>query len=171
MTQILTALSHPHLRPGMDWPPVPSEPAVRFNYPSTLTLEDMLDGPGQRAYTVILVSGREDGGKRATLAASMACTALSMELDTQMFLVGEGSYWAYDDHVRQARMEGFPALHELMDDFQDLGGQITVCSTCDKSLCGIASRDQAPVRRRPGVQVQGMAALMSRVMAGPVVTF
>lgn len=37
-------------------------------------------------YTVILASGPEDGGKRATLALAAACTAQAMDLDTIVFL-------------------------------------------------------------------------------------
>lgn len=155
-----------------DWLPFAPEKGLTLEIASPSRLDDLSADPAARLYTVILVSGREDGGKRATLAMSMACTALSMELDAQLFLVGEGSYWAYEGHARHARMDGFPPLHDLMNDFQDLGGQIAVCSTCDKSLCGLAHQGAAPEwRRRPGVQVQGMAALLSRVMAGQVVTF
>jgi predicted peroxiredoxin len=39
----------------------------------------------------VLASGPEDASKRATLAFSAACTALSLDLDTQVFLIDYGS--------------------------------------------------------------------------------
>lgn len=122
-------------------------------------------------YTVILASGTEDGGKRATLALSMACTALSMELNTHLFLVGDGSYWAYQGHAAGVHVAGFPALDELLESFVDLGGHLAVCSTCNQVLCHAPDSRDKVLRRRPGVQVQGMATLTEHLVRGRAVTF
>ena len=47
-------------------------------------------------FAVILASGPEDSGKRATLAFAAACTAQMMDLDTIVFLLGDGAHWAYE---------------------------------------------------------------------------
>lgn len=134
-----------------------------------------LAGPRPRTtgtdYTVILASGREDGGKRATLALSMACTALSMDLRTFLFLAGEGSYWAYQGHAEGIQVPGFPALVELLDSFVDLGGNLAVCSTCNQALCHASASPDVTLKRLPGVQVQGMAAVMEHLVRGQAVTF
>jgi predicted peroxiredoxin len=127
--------------------------------------------PAGNHYTVILTSGAEDGGKRATLAASMACTALSMDLRTHLFLVGDGSYWAYEGHADGIQVAGFPALEELLDSFVLLGGALGICSTCDQALCHAAGSADHSLKRRAGAEIQGMAALMEPLMRGQAVTF
>lgn len=126
--------------------------------------------PASLPCTIILASGMEDGGTRATLALSLACTALSMESDTHVFLVGQGSYWAYQGPGREIQVQGFPAIGELLSDFLDLGGSMGVCAACDAARCS-TSGDEGRLPRWPGVQVQGMATLMERMMSGRVVTF
>lgn len=122
-------------------------------------------------YTVILASGTEDGGKRATLALSMACAALSMDLTTHLFLVGAGSIWAYQGHADGIQVDGFPALDELLESFVDLGGNLAVCSTCNQALCHATGSQERAFTRRPGVQIQGMATVMEHLMQGRAVTF
>jgi predicted peroxiredoxin len=130
-------------------------------------------GPAQpdNAYTVILASGREDGGKRATLALSMACTALSMDMNTHLFMIGDGSYWAYQGHAHGIQVDGFPALEELLDSFSELGGHLALCSTCHAAICHAPdNRDGLPLRRN-GVQINGMATVMEQVLRGRAITF
>ncbi len=120
--------------------------------------------------TIILSAGVEDGGVRATLALSMACTALSMDMDTHVFLVGSGRDWAYQASSREVRIDGFPDLHELLQEYLALGGSIGVCAACEAALCGSPYAAADPPRW-PGIEVQGMATVMERVIAGRVVTF
>lgn len=133
--------------------------------------ESLRFGHAGDLYTVILASGMEDGGKRATLALSMACTALSMGLSTHLFLVGEGSYWAYQGHADGIQVDGFPALDELLESFVDLGGNLAVCSTCNQALCHASGSHDKTLTRRPGVNIQGMATVMGHLMEGRGVTF
>lgn len=121
--------------------------------------------------TVVLASGAEDGGKRATLALSMACTALTMEQNTLLFLVGDGSYWAYQGHADGIRIAGFPSLEELLESFVELGGNLSVCSACNHATCHITGNRDKAVTLRPEVQVQGMATVMEHLMLGRAVTF
>ena len=115
-------------------------------------------------YAVILASGPEDGGKRATLALAAACTAQAMDLETIVFLLGDGAYWAYDGRAEQIHAPGFPALADLIDSFVEAGGQLLLCSACDGS-CAL------PSARRRDVRVSGLASLLSHTVGGSAVTF
>jgi len=125
----------------------------------------------KKSMVVILATGSEDEGKRATLAFSAACTALSMDKETQVFLVGEGAYWAYEGRAHGVQMTGFPPLEDLISMFLDLDGQIHVCSTCDQ-VCGVPSDAEAgDVVRRPTIKPRGMASVLSDLVTGSSVTF
>src|SRR5215510_8375823 len=87
--------------------------------------------PARDPYAVILASGAEDGGKRATLALSAACTAQAMDLDTIVFLVGDGVHWGYEGNAEAVHAQGFPPLAELIEAFLECGGQVLLCSACD----------------------------------------
>jgi len=116
------------------------------------------------AYAVILASGPEDGGKRATLAFAAACTAQAMDLDTIVFVLGDGAHWAYDGHAEQVHAPGFPALADLIDSFVEAGGRLLLCSACD-AICA------QPGARRREVRVEGLASLLSHTVWGTAVTF
>lgn len=116
------------------------------------------------AYAVILASGPADGGKRATLALAAACTAQAMDLDTIVYLLGDGAHWAYEGHAEQVHAPGFPALAELMESFVEAGGELLLCSACDAVCAHVGVR-------RSGVRVRGLASLLLHTLAGGAVTF
>ena len=113
---------------------------------------------------VILASGAEDGGTRATLALAAACAAQAMDLDTIVFLVGDGARWAYDGNAEQVHAPGFPALADLFESFVDAGGKLLLCSACDAACA-------QPGARRRDVRIGGLASLLSHAAGGSMVTF
>ncbi len=126
---------------------------------------------GSNHYVVLLATGAADGGKRATLAFSLACTSQSMELNTLVFLVGDGSHWAYEGHADGVHQQGFPELQELIDSFVELRGKIFICSACD-TACSIADGDYSKkMERRSDIQPRGLASVLSHTIGGTSVTF
>ena len=120
---------------------------------------------------VILASGPEDGGKRATLAYTAAVTALGMDSPVKIFLAGDGAWWGYEDRCDDYRINGFPPLDELVDTFRELGGETWICSTCDQ-YCGIpGDGDNAGRTRRKDVLPRGMASVIPVIAGGSSVTF
>ena len=124
-----------------------------------------------RNYVIMLTSGLDDGGKRATLACSAACSARAMEFKTQVFLIGDGSHWAYEGSADGIRQKGFPALEDLVQSYLELGGQIFVCSACD-SVCTLPlDEHDRPLQKRAGIEARGLASILSYTVEGTSVTF
>jgi len=122
-------------------------------------------------YVVVLSTGDEDLGKRATLAFSTACTAQAMELDTQVFLIGDGAHWAYQKNTQGIHQQGFPALDDLIDSFIEMEGKIYLCSACD-AVCAVATEEGGdPLVRHATVQPRGLASILEHMVGGSSVTF
>ncbi len=62
---------------------------------------------------VLLATGNDDGGKRATLAFTAATCAAAMDKRTIVFMVGDGAHWAYEGRALGVQQKGFPPLEEL----------------------------------------------------------
>ena len=119
--------------------------------------------------TILLMSGMEDGGKRATLAFVAALSAAAMERPVRVFLAGDGSTWGDPDQAERVEMPGFPPLAELIQEYSDLGGELLVCSTCER-FC--SARPPGTVGSRwPSLQVRGMAALLELQRGGSSLSF
>lgn len=127
--------------------------------------------PAQETLVVILATGNEDGGKRATLAFTAATCAAAMDKRVIMFMVGDGAHWAYEGRTTGVQQNGFPPLEELMDCLIDMDGNIYVCSTCDE-VCSVPSDDEAiDLRRHSAIEPRGMSAVLSDMTEGRCVTF
>ena len=139
-------------------------------YSATAKSATAPDKQASRNYMVMLTSGSNDGGKRATLAFAAACAALSLDLDTHVFLIGDGSHWAYEGNSDPVNEPGFPRLSELMDEFTDLGGEIYICATCER-VCSVPGDDGRQRNRRPEIQPRGLASVLSTMVGGTSITF
>jgi predicted peroxiredoxin len=132
---------------------------------------DRRDTPKDQTLVVLLATGNEDGGKRATLAFTAATCAAAMDKRTVMFMVGDGAHWAYEGRAAGVQQKGFPPLEELMDCLIEMGGEMYVCSTCDE-VCSVPSDDEAEnFNRHPAIRPRGMSAVLSDMTDGRSVTF
>jgi predicted peroxiredoxin len=71
--------------------------------------------------------------ERAAMPFVMANAAMAMDIQATVVLQGNGVYLAqkgYVDHMLHGG--GFPPMHKLMADFQELGGKLLVCVPCIK---------------------------------------
>ena len=66
-----------------------------------------------------------------------------MDLETIVFLLGDGAHWAYDGRAERMYAPGFPALADLIDSFVEAGGQLLLCSACDGKLRTTRARGAA----------------------------
>lgn len=125
----------------------------------------------QPPLVILLTSGPDDRGKKAVLAYSAAVTSVSMEVPTQIFLVGDGAHWAYEGNVADIEHPGFPPLQELIETFSEFGGETYICSTCAE-VCAIPSdQEQVNRQRRSQVYPRGMASVLNDITRGSSVTF
>jgi predicted peroxiredoxin len=122
-----------------------------------------------QALTILLMSGAEDGGKRATLAFVAAVSAAAMERPTQVFLAGDGVLWANPDEARGVEVAGFPPLTELIEEYLELGGRLLACSTCER-FC-VSREPSVKHTRWSALEVRGMAAMLDSQTGGHSLSF
>lgn len=129
------------------------------------------DTAGRERLVVVLATGNDDGGRRATLAFTAATCAAAMDKRTIVFMVGDGAYWAYEGRTAGVRQQGFPPLTELVDCLVEMGGEMFVCSACDQ-VCSVPGDDEADgFRRHAAVRPRGMSAVIAEMSDGLSVTF
>lgn len=126
--------------------------------------------PQAKQLTVILTSGDEDGGRRATLAFSAACSARAMGVETLVYLVGDGVCWGLTQHADYFHAAGFPPLNQLIDNFVQAGGQLYQCAT-NTNAGNQSQPDEGRYKRRQGVQVMGFASLIDQLSSSSAITF
>ena len=71
---------------------------------------------------VVLTTGKQDRGTRATLAFAWACTALAMGKNVTMYLTMDGTIWAMKGATKGLQVEGFEPLDQYLEQFVLLGG-------------------------------------------------
>lgn len=123
----------------------------------------------KHSYVIVLATGFEDQGKRATLAFSAACSALAIDRPTHVFLVGDGSHWAYEGHAEPIHQTGFPALQELIEAYLELGGKLYICSACDQ-VCSLPLNGVV-LTRRAGVEARGLVSILDYAADATTITF
>lgn len=123
----------------------------------------------QSMLTIMLMSGKEDGGKRATLAFVAAVSAAAMGRPVQVFMAGDGAVWGDPHQAEGVEMAGFPPLAVLIGEYLDLDGELLVCSTCER-FC-MTPGTLASGNRWPSLKVRGMAALLESQGGGDSLSF
>ena len=84
---------------------------------------------------IILTTGPEDRGNRATLAFSMAVAALISGVDTTLYLTMGGTFWSRGSAKQKVHIEGFDPLQTYLEQFMETGGKLMVCSPCNEFYC------------------------------------
>lgn len=126
--------------------------------------------PQAKKFTVILASGDEDGGRRATLAFLAACSARAMDVEALVYLVGDGVCWGLAQHAEYFHASGYPPLNQLIDDFVEAGGQLYQCAT-KTGMCNPYQFEEIGHKSRHGVQIMGFASLVDQLSSSSAITF
>lgn len=138
---------------------------------SILTEGAVMENQAADGLIVLLTSGAEDEGKRATLAFVAACSALAIGKRTQVFLTGDGSHWGFLGNTEGVQSPGFPPLEDLVQDFLDLGGSLAMCSTCHEYCALPDLTGENRQQRREEVNLSGFTAVIASLSTASSLTF
>lgn len=120
---------------------------------------------------VVLTTGKQDRGTRATLAFAWACTALAMGKSVSLYLTMDGTIWAMKGTMKGLKVEGFEPLPQYLEQFLLLGGELMVCAPCSEYYCSF-DRDKISSTLIPEAKLVGLTTIVSKVGPGAsVVTF
>lgn len=115
---------------------------------------------------LILTTGPEDRGNRATLAFSMGVAALISGVEAHVYLTMGGAFWSRRESVKSVQIEGFEPLNVYVDQFVEAGGRILVCSPCYEFFCSIASKHDV----MKGAELVGLTHVVDLALESSVIT-
>lgn len=119
---------------------------------------------------VVLTTGKQDRGTRATLAFGWACTALAMSKNVKLYLTMDGTTWAMQGSADTVKVEGFEPLNEYIEQFFDLGGEMFVCAPCSEYYCTFAKTGNDKLL--PQARLAGLSTIVGMISGNTnVVTF
>lgn len=120
---------------------------------------------------IILTTGKQDRGARATLAFAWACAALALGKETSIFLTMDGAIWAMEHSVDGVQVAGFEPLTNHVETFFALGGKMLLCAPCSEYYCGMGLPQRAPALW-PEAVITGLTSVVSAANSGcQLVTF
>lgn len=120
---------------------------------------------------IVLTSGKQDRGTRATLAFAWGCAALAMGQDVSVYLTMEGTVWAVKGADLKVEVGGFEPLADYIEQFIELGGEILVCAPCSEYYCSF-DRNQIQGTIRENVSLVGLATIVGKIKSNTkVITF
>ena len=111
---------------------------------------------------IVLTTGKQDRGTRATLAFSWGCAALAMGQRVALYLTMDGTVWAVQGSDRGVAVSGFEPLGEYVEQFLALGGEILVCAPCSEYYCSLDGIQPGAVLRQ-GTSLVGLATIVHRI--------
>lgn len=117
---------------------------------------------------VVLTTGKQDRGTRATLAFAWACTALAMGKTVSLYLTMDGTLWAMRGATDGVQVEGFEPLTEYLEQFLALGGEMLVCAPCSEYYCSF-DRSLVAEKLHPDAIVSGLTTVVAKTGAGTTV--
>lgn len=115
---------------------------------------------------IILTTGPEDRGNRATLAFAMGVSALISGVDTTVYLTMGGAFWSRQTSVGKVHIEGFEPLSAYIAQFGEGGGKLMLCSPCNEFYCASA----AEAALVPGTELCGLAHIVDLALGASVIT-
>jgi predicted peroxiredoxin len=115
---------------------------------------------------IILTTGPEDRGNRATLAFAMGVSSLVSGVDTTVFMTMGGTFWSRQSACSKVHIDGFDPLPAHIDQFAGLGGKVLVCSPCHDFYCS-AAKDSTLL---PGAELAGLTHVVDQILSASVVT-
>ncbi len=88
---------------------------------------------------IVLTTGKQDRGTRATLAFAWGCAAISLGKKVSLYLTMDG-IWALHGAMKGVEVNGFEVnefdpLKNYMEQFLEFGGEILVCAPCSEYYC------------------------------------
>ena len=116
---------------------------------------------------IILATGVEDRGNRATLAFAMGVASIASGVETTMFMTVGGAYWSRESACKKIQIDGFEPLAAYVDSYREGGGKILVCSPCNDFYCSMAK--DSPLM--PGATIAGLTQIVDIALDASVVTF
>jgi predicted peroxiredoxin len=120
---------------------------------------------------VVLTSGKQDRGTRATLAFSWACTALAMGRKVCLYMTMDGTVWAMKDSADGVEVQGFEPLANYIEQFIALGGELMVCAPCSEYFCSF-NRSLVSESLRTEAKLVGLSTVVGLTNAhSTLVTF
>ncbi len=127
---------------------------------------------GKRKFQIVLMTGKEDNGKRATLAFACGLSSLASGHETSIFLTGDGTTWAFQGSADQIVAQGFPPISQLIHQYISEGGSLLVCSACSKHCSsGPPSQEIDESRFHEGVKTVGFTTAIANAIAGSSISF
>lgn len=118
---------------------------------------------------VIITTGKEDRGGRATIGFCLAASSLSMGINTTVFLTLQGTIWGMQGADNDIKIDGFESLKSYMDQFLEHKGRLLVCSPCVKFFCGI--KESKNTKLIKGAEYAGFTTIASLMESCAVATF
>lgn len=119
---------------------------------------------------IVLTSGKQDRGTRATLAFSWGCAALAMGREVSIFLTMDAAVWAMAGVGEHVQVHGFESVQEYLQSFMELGGRLLVCAPCTEFYCSPndVTKGDGLVE---GAELVGLATVVQVSQRAQVVTF
>ncbi len=127
--------------------------------------------PNEDNVVIVLTTGKQDRGTRATLAFAWACSALAMGKSVSLYLTMDGTIWAMQGSMKGIQVEGFEPLRHYLEQFLLLKGELMICASCSEYYCSF-HREKVSERLIAEAKQVGLTTVVSMVGPnGSVVTF
>ncbi len=131
----------------------------------------MSPADGNDSVMIVLTTGKQDRGTRATLAFAWACAALAMGKNVAVYLTMDGTVWAMQNSTQGVEVGGFEPLANYVEQFLALDGELLVCAPCSEFYCSF-DRTAMDGQLRPEATLVGLATVVARTGSGATtVTF